>query len=237
MRDMKELALLLKEVVILYVEDDRNTREEVYQVLSLLSNKVITASNGEEGYKMFATFNPKIIITDIEMPISSGISFVKKVRRENLEIPIIVLTAYTTQDYLLRLSNLNIQAYLVKPLSFNNLKDVLHNISKLLRLGLEMTYSITEDFIYDKTNGVFINTKDKATIRLHTKEKKLMDLFIDNGNRLISYEEIECYVWSGFDEIMTSMALRTVVKSLRQKIPYDFIQNISGQGYRMNLPI
>ena len=234
MTNIKELAKLLKEVSILYVEDEEEIRDEVAQVLSLLSNKVITANDGDEAYKIFCEIKPQMIITDIEMPRTNGIEFAKKVREKDLQVPIIMFTAYTNTDYLLPAANLNIQAYLVKPLESKSLREALYNVVEILQLTANLTYHISNDLIYDKVNGVFLY-QEKDTIKLNKKEKNLMDLLIGNKDRVITYAEIENYVWKDFDEVMTSMALRTIIKNLRRKTPIDFLENISGQGYRLNI--
>ncbi len=234
MTSIKELAKLLKEVSILYVEDEDEIREEVAQVLSLLSNRVITASDGEEAFKIFSELKPQIIITDIEMPRTNGIEFAGLVREKDLQVPIIMFTAYTNKEYLLPAANLNIQAYLVKPLESKSLREALYNVVELLQLTANLTYHISSELIYDKVNGIFVY-QEKDTIKLNKKEKNLMDLLIGNKDRVITYDEIENYVWKDFDEVMTSMALRTIIKNLRRKTPIDFLENISGQGYRLNV--
>lgn len=233
MTDVKELARLLREVSILYVEDEDEVRVEVAQLLSLLSNRVITASNGDEAYKLFCEKKPHLIITDIEMPKTNGIEFAKKVREKNLQVPIIMLTAYTNTEYLLPAANLNIQAYLVKPLESKSLREALYQVVELLNLTIHLTSEIAKDLIYDKQNGTFIYQAENS-ITLNKKEKTLMDLLVDNKDRVITYSEIENYVWKDYDEVMTSMALRTIVKNLRRKSPINFLENISGQGYRLS---
>ncbi len=234
MTNIKELAKLLKEVSILYVEDEDEIREEVAQVLSLLSNRVITASDGEEAFKIFSELKPQIIITDIEMPRTNGIEFARLVREKDLQVPIIMFTAYANKEYLLPAANLNIQAYLVKPLESKSLRESLYNVVELLQLTANLTYHISSELIYDKVNGIFVY-QEKDTIKLNKKEKNLMNLLIGNKDRVITYDEIENYVWKDFDEVMTSMALRTIIKNLRRKTPIDFLENISGQGYRINV--
>ena len=234
MTNIKELSRLLKEVSILYVEDEDEIREEVSQVLSLLSNRVETAPDGEEAFKMFCKDKPQLIITDIEMPRTNGIEFAQKVREKDLQVPIIMFTAYTNKEYLLPAANLNIQAYLVKPLESKSLREALYKVVELLQLTANLTYHISSDLIYDKVNGLFVY-QEKDTIKLNKKEKNLMDLLIGNKDRVITYDEIENYVWKDFDEVMTSMALRTIIKNLRRKSPIDFLENISGQGYRLNI--
>ena len=234
MTNIKELSKLLKEVSILYVEDEDEIRDEVSQVLSLLSNRVVTASDGDEAYKIFTKDKPQLIITDIEMPRTNGIEFAQKVRAKDLQIPIIMFTAYTNKDYLLPAANLNVQAYLVKPLESKSLREALFKVVEVLQLTANLTYHISRDLIYDKVNGSFVY-QEKDTIKLNKKEKNLMDLLIGNKDRVITYDEIENYVWKDFDEVMTSMALRTIIKNLRRKSPIDFLENISGQGYRLNI--
>ena len=234
MTNIKELAKLLKEVSILYVEDEDEIREEVAQVLSLLSNRVITASDGEEAFKIFSELKPQIIITDIEMPRTNGIEFARLVREKDLQVPIIMFTAYANKEYLLPAANLNIQAYLFKPLEAKSLRESLYNVVELLQLTANLTYHISSELIYDKVNGIFVY-QEKDTIKLNKKEKNLMNLLIGNKDRVITYDEIENYVWKDFDEVMTSMALRTIIKNLRRKTPIDFLENISGQGYRINV--
>ena len=233
MTNVKELARLLKEVSILYVEDEDEIRDEVAQLLSLLSNNVLTASNGEEAYAVFCEKNPQLIITDIEMPRTNGIEFARKVREKNLQVPIIMLTAYTNKEYLSPAANLNIQAYLVKPLESKSLRETLFNVVELLNITTNLTSYIAEDLVYDKTNGVFVYQEQEA-IKLNKKEKNLMEILVNNKDRVISYSEIENFVWKDYDEVMTSMALRTIVKNLRRKSPVSFLENISGQGYRLN---
>ena len=70
-------------------------------------------------------------------------------------------------------------------------------------------------------------------IKLNKKETKLMNLLIENQNRVVTYSEIERHVWMEYDEVMTSMALRTVIKNLRKKISTEFIKNVSVQGYKL----
>jgi len=234
MTSIKELSKLLKEVSILYVEDEDEIRDEVAQVLSLLSNRVVTASDGDEAFKIFSKEKPQLIITDIEMPRTNGIEFAQKVRATDLQVPIIMFTAYTNKEYLLPAANLNIQAYLIKPLESKGLREALYKVVEILQLTANLTYHISSDLLYDKANGIFLY-QDKDTIKLNKKEKNLMDLLIGNKDRVITYDEIENYVWKDFDEVMTSMALRTIIKNLRRKTPIDFLENISGQGYRLNI--
>ena len=63
----------------------------------------------------------------------------------------------------------------------------------------------------------------------------LLDLLLLNKNSVVSYEEIEIELWEKENDVMTSMALRTLVKNLRKKTSREHIENISGLGYKLNL--
>ena len=87
----------------------------------------------------------------------------KKVRKDNLNIPIVVTSAYSNKEYLLSCLNLIIQGYLLKPLSSLIINNVLDKIIKLLKLN--ESFYIQKDFIYDKTNSIFINSKSNEKIK------------------------------------------------------------------------
>ena len=230
--DHKELSFLLKNISILYVEDDKNTSQLMYSTLALLSNNVHLASNGVEALVLYHTVNPQLIISDIEMPEMSGIEFLQEIRKLDSQIPFILLTAYTDTDYLLPAANLNIQSYLVKPIQSLQLKESLYDILKVLNNNNSLFIKLSETLRYNKINLELISV-DNTIIKLNIKEKKLIDLLISNQNKIVTYNEIEMFVWDEYDEVMTSMALRTIIKNLRKKISSDFIENISGQGYRV----
>lgn len=229
---MKELAILLKNISILYVEDDYDTREEMTKILLEVSDNITVATSGSEALEYYYEKTPQIIISDIAMPNLNGIEFIRKVRNENIQIPIILLTAHADVDYLLPAANLNIQSYIVKPINIRQLKEVLFNAVEILNINSNIYVKITHSLKYDKTNSEILSLDDKK-IKLNRKEKNLIDLLLANQNRVVTYSEIEQHVWMQFDEVMTSMALRTVVKNLRKKISTDFIRNISGQGYKL----
>lgn len=229
---IKELSNLLKNISILYVEDDMDTQEQMMKVLSQLSNNVSVATTGEEALSVYGQSKPQIIISDIAMPNINGIEFIKRIRENNKTIPIILLTAHNDVDYLLPAANLNIQSYIIKPITSSKLKEVLYNALEYLNINSSIYLNISEEYKYDKNNSEIINANEEK-VKLNKKETKLMNLLIENQNRVVTYSEIERHVWMEYDEVMTSMALRTVIKNLRKKISTEFIKNVSGQGYKL----
>ncbi len=231
MLNSKELSKLLKEITILYVEDECEAKNEISQTLENFSKNILSASNGREAIELYKNNEIQLIITDLQMPLMDGVTLIESIRKTDIHTPVIILTAHATADYLLPCANLNIQSYIVKPINFQKLKSALYKVVEYLNLTSNILVHIDKELSYDKINGTL---KHKTLeYKLNNKEKSLMDLLVQNKNKVITYSQIEQEVWLKNDEVMSQSALRTVVKNLRKKSPVNFIENISGTGYKL----
>lgn len=224
---------ILKNLKVLYVEDNLKTLKIITQILENYFEKVFPTENGLDAYYLYKKENIDIIITDLEMPKMDGLSFISKIRSENFHIPIIVFTAYTDKEHLLPCANYNIQGYIEKPISSQKLEKAFENILSYLNQEKINDIDLDKNIIYDINNCKL--KKGKEELFLSKKEKLFLDLLIANKNNLVSYENIEHILWENEHESMSSMALRTLVKSLRQKLGKKMIQNISGMGYLLKI--
>lgn len=231
MLNSQELSKLLQHITILYVEDDPLTQEEMYKILSLFSHHIFLASNGTEALKIYEENKIQLIISDIEMPCMNGIKFIEKIREKDLIIPIIMMTAHSENDYLISCTNLGVQGYIIKPINSTKLKNALYKATEYLNLTSNLLIKINTNLVYDKNNSLLI--EDNISQPLNKKEKALLDLLMDNKNKVVPYEQIEQKVWYDYDEVMTPTALRTVIKNLRKKSSSEFIANSSGLGYKL----
>jgi len=91
--------------------------------------------------------------------------------------------------------------------------------------------TIDKEKCYDSLNKSLMI--DKSLIKLTIKELQLFDLLAKNHHRVVNYEEIENSVW--YDDVMSKDALRALVRTLRMKLQGDYIENISGFGYRLQV--
>lgn len=125
---------LLKRLQILYVEDDLVVRNELEQLLSGFFSKVFTASNGREGLDTYLENKDEIdiILTDINMPIMSGIDMVKYIREKSPKIPVIVATAHSDSEYLSESIKLKVQDYINKPVDVRNLLKVMNELASVM---------------------------------------------------------------------------------------------------------
>lgn len=111
----------LKNLRVLFVEDEELAREKLAKLLSKLFKEVILASNGLEGlekYEKSKITNEKIdlIISDINMPMMSGLEMLEKIREIDTVIPLIFTTARGEADNLLKAIELNVSNYIMKPI-------------------------------------------------------------------------------------------------------------------------
>ncbi len=114
---------------VLYIEDNRDISDEIAFFLKNKFKELYLAYDGEEGLAMYKEHKPDVIITDIQMPKMGGIEMIEAIRKNDIYIPIIVTTAFNEADYLLSTINLQVSAYVIKPL---NLKKLLSTVEKTL---------------------------------------------------------------------------------------------------------
>lgn len=125
-------------ISVLYVEDQLDIQEEFVDILSLFVDEVFVAVDGDEGLKKYNENLPDIIITDIQMPIMSGLQMIQKIREGNKEIPIVVTTAFNDSKYLLEAITLGVEHYLLKPVMIDQLQERLETIKKRLMQQREL---------------------------------------------------------------------------------------------------
>jgi len=120
------MAFKFERLSILIVEDTAPMRKLVTSVLETLGvGRIMTASDGEEGYSMFCAENPDIVIADWHMLPMSGIELVHKIRREksspNKMVPIVMMTGYSAMPRVAQARDTGATEFLVKPFSANDL--------------------------------------------------------------------------------------------------------------------
>lgn len=220
----------LKNLDLAYIDDDdeKNT-EKIGELLKNFFRNVYIFNKPKEFLKSLKVRKYDLIFSDICMPECSGIELVRIIRSSNRKIPIVLLTAFSNEEYLLESINLDIQAYLIKPLNFEKLNIAFEKVLNYLEITNNLAYYI-HDFSFNRDTRKL--TKNGKEILLNKKERNLLHLLISNPNKIVSYEEINAQIWLVNHEFMTENALRTVIKTLRMKLDEtSLIKNVSGQGY------
>lgn len=127
----------LRNLRILYVEDDAETREELIIVLACWFREFDVAVNGHQGLALYQERRPDIVITDIQMPKMNGLQMSSEIKALNPEQCIVVLSAYNDVEYLFKALELGIQHYITKPLSLERLQTKLYRIAEQMTLESE----------------------------------------------------------------------------------------------------
>lgn len=223
---------ILKKLTILYIEDEDTIRENVSKVLRLLCKEVYESSNLIDAKNILNTKNQiDIILSDINLHDSNGIEFIKEIRTTDKNIPIIIISAYTTKEYLLEATKLKLVDYLTKPVDFTTLnnallkgvEEILDNSRFIISFGETIKYNVLQKRLFVEGEELFLTSK----------ELNLLDFLIKHSNRVVSHEEIKHNIWEDAFEA-TDSALKNLLNKLRKKIGKESIVNISSVGFRLN---
>jgi len=108
---------LIKTLRVLYVEDEIALRDITSSSIESIINKLVVADNGKDGLEKFQQDEFDLIITDLSMPVMDGITMIKEIRKINSTIPIVVTTAFGSQnEEVEKLQNIGMSAYIMKPI-------------------------------------------------------------------------------------------------------------------------
>ena len=218
-----------KNIKILYVEDDEIARENGIEYLENYFELIYDASDAIKALQLYEKYKPDIIITDIQMPKLNGLEFVKRIRQKDKKTQVIIITAFSDKDYLLKAIELGLVKYLVKPVREKEFEEALFLCINALERNESNIVKLDEFTFFDTFNKNLISNNE--IVKLRAKELDFLELLIKNKNRYVTYEEIENYVWD--DSVMTKDALKTLVKNIKTKIPKDLILNLTNSGYKI----
>jgi len=162
---------LMKNISVLYVEDDADIRRHLAEFLRRRVGKLYIAANGQEGLELWRQHRPEVVVTDIMMPVMGGLKMAELIQRENPSVPIIVTTALNETESFLKAIDLGIDKYVIKPI---NTELLLHAIQKSawgVKAGLEIQLAAT---VFDASSDAIIIT--------------------DSDNRIISVNAAFCEI-------------------------------------------
>lgn len=129
-----------KDLSILFVEDNAKQRDEITSFLqTTLFQKVYVARNGEEGLAHFRAHKPDIVLTDLTMPIMSGLEMSKKIKEINPNTPILLVTSHFEKEVTEAAVDIGIDGYLFKPLLLERVEKILNKYKERILQKRELT--------------------------------------------------------------------------------------------------
>jgi len=131
-KPMSTLKELTDTFNILYVEDEKESREQISAIFSLLFKSLDTAFDGEDALEKYNMKDYDIVITDINMPRMNGIELTKRIKVLKPSQNIIIISAHNDSKYLLQAIDLGVDNFIIKPVQMHQLTQVLTKVANLL---------------------------------------------------------------------------------------------------------
>ena len=214
---------------ILLLEDDLQLSDTVKQFLELKGYEVHCAYDGQQAQDIAYEKRIDLMLLDVKVPHLNGFEFLKGLRAEGEEIPAIFITSLNAVEDVEKGFDVGCDDYIRKPFA---LKELLVRVESLFKRSFgthEEKIELGSGLLFD-TKELML-TQDKQRVPLKTKELKLLALFLQHQNELLSYDTINTTLWD-YDEEPSSGSLRTYIKTLRSVIGKECIETVKNIGYR-----
>jgi two-component system, OmpR family, response regulator VicR len=220
---------------ILYVEDDPNLGFVTKDNLELEGYEIVHFQDGKEAWKSFSKERYDLCLLDVMLPELDGFSLAEKIRKQNLQVPIIFLTAKTMQED--RIAGLKIGGddYVTKPFSIEELSLRIKiflkrkEVNKLVG-GVDNWQIGCYSFDYQQLKLESATKTEQLTHR----EAEVLKFLCERKNQVIKRDEILTAIW-GRDDYFLGRSLDVFVTRLRKMLAEDpsiKIENVHGIGFR-----
>ena len=226
-------------IKLLFVEDDTSFAFIVKGSLELTETyEVLTACNGKDGLEAYYSFNPDVVVADIEMPVMDGMEMVAIIRKTDEVIPILFATGHTNARHVLDGYKLNADNFIKKPFLPEELDAHIQAVLKRTRMmsTVNNTGNIyLGDYVFN-TDKQYLQNKDKKQ-KLTARGTKILYKLCENKGNVVTRDEILKELW-GMNDFFTSRSLDVYINSLRKYLSKDSkisIETIRGKGLVLNI--
>ena len=230
---------MARKETILLVEDEENLHEALKLNLELEGYEITSAYNGPEALQKVSQEYFDLIIMDLMIPQTDGITVIETIRIQNNETPILILSAKnSSSDRVLGLKK-GADDYLTKPF---NLEELLLRVQKLIQKNKKLQdkdsigelYSFGNNHIDFKAQEIKTHLGEK--IQISKKEAMLLKLLIENKNQVVPREKILQSVW-GYNVYPTTRTIDNFILNFRKYFEPDsrnpkYFHSVRGVGYK-----
>ncbi|HSX57871.1 MAG TPA: response regulator transcription factor [Candidatus Saccharimonadales bacterium] len=221
---------------LLVVEDEKKIADALKKGLEQETYAVDVAYDGEYGYDLAASEDYDLIILDLMLPKMDGMEICRKLREENKQTPVLMLTARGSIGDKVTGLNTGADDYLAKPFAF---EELLARVRALNRRPKQLSEEIlkVDDLVVD-TISHQVSRREKE-IDLSKKEFSLLTYLAKNKGRVVTKGQIISKVWD-FDSDVLPNTVEVYIGYLRDKIDKPFpdskqlIKTVRGFGYRLD---
>lgn len=212
---------------LLVVEDDKTLREGISEYLAEFGYTVIEAKDGREAISKF-NHDINLIILDIQIPFVNGLDVLKEIRRKS-KVPVLILTAFSDEEYKIEAFTNLADGYIEKPFSLPVLKARIDSLMK-------KNFGQIEKFEYKNIEINFTSYTAKINdekIDINAKELEILKCLLDNEGQALTRMQIIDNVWKETEEIPYDRVIDVYIKELRKKLGLDCIITIRNVGYKL----
>lgn len=223
---------------VLVIEDDTAIASVLTKMLEAKKHNVTCVDDGLDALEEINRNHFDFILLDIMLPGLNGVDVLRRIRKNNIKIPVILLTAIGTSASVVEGLNAGADDYLVKPFK---LEELIARIQAVLRRGQNFEDPPSKDVIYQLNDIVLNDTTKKVQradqeIKLTSKEFNLLKYFLKNKNKVLSREKILEDVW-GINFNIGTNVVDVYINYVRKKLKKDrsdkIIETVVGMGYAM----
>ncbi len=215
---------------ILIIEDDKDIQEMLQFLLEDNGYKTTIADNGIEGIAKFHQGEFALVLLDILLPKIDGYAVCELLRKES-NVPIIIITALTSEENQIKGFDLKADDYITKPFS---MPILLRKIDAVLRRSqnIESTHSIQYKDITIELDNYRVCVND-LPIDLTKREFEILRELLENQGRVLTREILLERLWQ-YEFYGNDRVVDNHIKNLRKKLGVDYIDTIKGVGYRID---
>ena len=222
---------------VLIIEDDPTMLRGLKDNFEFKGYRVKTATDGEQGLEAALDATLDLVILDIMLPKINGYEICRLVRKEGLDMPIIMLTAKGQESDIILGLNLGADDYVTKPFSIKELLARAHAFLRRRHEGEPEVYQFGDFQLHVASRKLL---RDGAEVELTPREYALLAFLVTKPGRALTRDEILRSVW-GYNIFVTSRAVDRCITTLRKKIEPcpggpTFIKTIRQIGYRFEAP-
>jgi DNA-binding response OmpR family regulator len=219
---------------ILVVEDERRLAQVVRRVLEEEGHTVDVAYDGEEGLAVATDSSHDVIVLDILLPAMDGFEVCRRLRRDRVDTPILLLTALDSVDDRVRGLDAGADDYLPKPFAFQELLARLRALGRRKVQAREPTALEVDELRLDLRRRRA--ERSGRTIELSPREFSLLEFLMRNEGRVVTRTQMLDHVW-GYDYATDSNLVDVYMAYLRRKVDrgddHKLIRTVRGIGYAL----
>lgn len=220
-------------LTLLYVEDDKELREQFVRILRPKFKEIFEASDGLEALEQYQQHKPDMMLVDINLPEIDGLEVIERVREQDKETPIVILSAYSDQNKLLRAIKLGLSEYLIKPVPHKKLLALLDNMAMLYESQREDKNNIQLQNAYCWKKEEKVLYYQEKLITLTKRERIFLDFMLKHVDTIVPFVNILNLLWEDEESQVAYSSLSHLLKRLKKKLPEELIENIYAEGYRV----